>query len=263
MSDELRASIRASTHLASQVRAESSRSTGGKVCGYDTKGQLIEAEAVIVREIFARTADSESMRTIANDLDARGVPSPGGTQRDFEERAVNRPARVEQIAMGQGSRLRPPCSSRRTGNRMDTDRMPDPDRRTNLVQRTSADEGECDRPEGGQRGATLCLIGAAELRAMRTPDGYARNERLPLRPLHIQPGRRSSVLDLSLFVVIQASHARNFPDREAAGNRRVQVSPGSPGTLCRAICVAPLRPVARRRAFGRTEINPGTTQACA
>jgi hypothetical protein len=62
--DELRASIRARTHSALQMRAENNRSTGGKVYGYDTKGQVIDAEAAIVREIFARTADGESMCTM-------------------------------------------------------------------------------------------------------------------------------------------------------------------------------------------------------
>ena len=47
---------------------------------------MIEAEAVIVREIFARTADGESMRTIANDLNAHGVASPGATWNRSERR---------------------------------------------------------------------------------------------------------------------------------------------------------------------------------
>jgi site-specific DNA recombinase len=86
MSDELRASIRARTHSALQMRAENNRSTGGKVYGYDTKGQVIEAEADIVREIFTRTAHGDSMRTIANDLNARGAPSPGATWNRSERR---------------------------------------------------------------------------------------------------------------------------------------------------------------------------------
>ena len=77
MSDEFRASIRARTHSALQMRAATGRSAGGKVYGYDRAGQVIEAEACIVRDIFRRTAAGESMRTIANDLNSRGVPSPG------------------------------------------------------------------------------------------------------------------------------------------------------------------------------------------
>jgi DNA invertase Pin-like site-specific DNA recombinase len=56
MSDELRASIRARTHSALQMRAQNNRSTGGKVYGYDSAGQVIDAEAAIVRQIFERTA---------------------------------------------------------------------------------------------------------------------------------------------------------------------------------------------------------------
>ena len=37
-------------------------------------------------------------------------------------------------------------------------------------------------------------------------------------------------------------HASNSSDGGAGGNRQVQVSPGTPGTLCRAICVAQLGP---------------------
>src|ERR1700730_1241242 len=68
MSDELRAGIRVRTHSALQMRATTGRPTGGKVCGYDPAGQVVEAEATIVREIFGRTAAGESMRTVTNDL---------------------------------------------------------------------------------------------------------------------------------------------------------------------------------------------------
>lgn len=45
------------------------RSTGGKVCGYDSDGQALEAEAAIVREIFQRFARGEAMKSIARDFD--------------------------------------------------------------------------------------------------------------------------------------------------------------------------------------------------
>jgi site-specific DNA recombinase len=90
MSDELRASIRARTHSALQMRAQSNRSTGGKVYGYDSAGEVIDAEAEIVRQIFERTAYGESMRTIANDLNASGVPSPGAMWKRSERRRDGR-----------------------------------------------------------------------------------------------------------------------------------------------------------------------------
>jgi site-specific DNA recombinase len=77
MSDEFRASIRARTHSALHMRARDGRPTGGKAYGYDAAGQVLEAEAAIVREVFARSAAGESTRSIANDLNVRGVPSPG------------------------------------------------------------------------------------------------------------------------------------------------------------------------------------------
>jgi site-specific DNA recombinase len=77
MSDELRAGIRVRTHSALQMRATLGRPTGGKLYGFDSGGSAIEAEAVVVREIFARFADGESMKAIARDLNVRRVPSPG------------------------------------------------------------------------------------------------------------------------------------------------------------------------------------------
>ena len=67
------------THSALQMRALEGRPTGGKVYGYDANLQPLESEAVIVREIFRRFANGESMKSIARDLNARGVPSPGST----------------------------------------------------------------------------------------------------------------------------------------------------------------------------------------
>jgi site-specific DNA recombinase len=77
MSDELRAQIRVRTHLSLETRAKSAQPTGGKAYGYDSGGQIIEAEAEIVREVFQRYADGEALRAIASDLNARRIPSPG------------------------------------------------------------------------------------------------------------------------------------------------------------------------------------------
>jgi DNA invertase Pin-like site-specific DNA recombinase len=56
MSDELRANIRARTHSALQMRASGGRPTGGKVYGYSSGGEVVEAEAEVVRESFGRSA---------------------------------------------------------------------------------------------------------------------------------------------------------------------------------------------------------------
>jgi hypothetical protein len=68
------------------MRANAGRATGGTVYGYDSKGQVIEAEAAIMREIFERTANGDPMRVITNDLNARGVPSPGAKWNRTERR---------------------------------------------------------------------------------------------------------------------------------------------------------------------------------
>lgn len=78
MSDEMRASIRARTHSALQMRAINRKPTGGRVYGFTAEGEPAP-EAVIVREIFQRAADGEPLRSIAADLNVRGVPSPGAT----------------------------------------------------------------------------------------------------------------------------------------------------------------------------------------
>src|SRR5690606_15225566 len=67
MSEEFRTMIADRTRSALEMRATDGRPTGGKA--YD--------DPAIVREIFQRFADGESLRSIANDLNRRGVPSPG------------------------------------------------------------------------------------------------------------------------------------------------------------------------------------------
>lgn len=87
MSEEFRASIAARTHSALDMRAREGRATGGKCYGYGKGGEVVEAEAAIVREIFARVAAGEAQQAICADLNARGVPAPGSTWRRSERRA--------------------------------------------------------------------------------------------------------------------------------------------------------------------------------
>jgi site-specific DNA recombinase len=82
MSEELRASIRDRTHSALEGRARARKPTGGRAYGYGPDGLPAEPEATVALEVFTRFAAGESMRSIASDLNARGVPSPGaGWQR--------------------------------------------------------------------------------------------------------------------------------------------------------------------------------------
>lgn len=87
MSEEFRAQIAARTHSALQMRAQQDRPTGGRAYGYDNSGAVIEAEAAIVREIFSRAAGGEPQRSIAGDLNTRGVPSAGANWRRKPGRA--------------------------------------------------------------------------------------------------------------------------------------------------------------------------------
>jgi len=87
MSEEFRAQIAARTHSALHMRAQQDRPTGGRAYGYDNNGVVIEAEAAIVREIFARAADGEAQRSIAADLNTRGVPFAGASCRRKPGRA--------------------------------------------------------------------------------------------------------------------------------------------------------------------------------
>ena len=66
------------THAALESRAKDHRPTGGKCYGYRDH-EIHEPEAAIVREIFERYADGASCRTIAIELNERGIPSPGSS----------------------------------------------------------------------------------------------------------------------------------------------------------------------------------------
>ena len=79
MSEEFRASIASRTHSALDMRAREGRATGGKCYGFSNKGEVIEAEAAIVREVFERAANGEAQKAIAENLNSRGVPAPGAS----------------------------------------------------------------------------------------------------------------------------------------------------------------------------------------
>lgn len=85
MSEAYRSSIARRTHSALDMRARQGRPTGRVAYGYAD-----EAQAAVVREIFARFAAGESMRQIAGDLNARAVPSPGATWQREIRRADGR-----------------------------------------------------------------------------------------------------------------------------------------------------------------------------
>lgn len=67
MSADMRAGIASRTHSALELRARDGRPTGGKAFG----------DVELVREIFGRFAEGESMFAIASDLNRRAIPSPG------------------------------------------------------------------------------------------------------------------------------------------------------------------------------------------
>src|SRR5260370_30542832 len=59
------------------MRAKAQQKTGGRPYGYGTDRRPVEPQASIAREVFSRYAGGETMLTIADDLNGRGVPSPG------------------------------------------------------------------------------------------------------------------------------------------------------------------------------------------
>jgi site-specific DNA recombinase len=85
--EAFREMIRDRTYTALESRAKEQRPTGGKTYGFDSSGAIIEAEAVVVRGIFGRFSTGASCRTIAAELNARAVASPGSTWRRTERRS--------------------------------------------------------------------------------------------------------------------------------------------------------------------------------
>jgi site-specific DNA recombinase len=79
--------IKDRTFAALESRAHARKPTGGRAFGY-VENHVHEDQAKIVREIFNRFADGESCRSIAGNLNARGVPSPGSTWKRTERRTA-------------------------------------------------------------------------------------------------------------------------------------------------------------------------------
>lgn len=73
------------THAALESRAHRGEKTGGKCYGY-RDGEIVEAEAEIVRWIFKEYAAGNSPRWIAAELNRRGVPSPGSSWKRTQRR---------------------------------------------------------------------------------------------------------------------------------------------------------------------------------
>lgn len=78
-SEHYRREIGRRTRRGLEGRARQQKTTGGRAYGYETVGDtlvVVPERAAIVREIFERFAGGESLRRIAADLNARGIPSP-------------------------------------------------------------------------------------------------------------------------------------------------------------------------------------------
>lgn len=76
--------LSAKTKRGMHSNAEKGLATGSRTYGYRSApgGELtiVEAEAAVIREIFARYGAGETGRAICADLNSRGVPSPAGGQ---------------------------------------------------------------------------------------------------------------------------------------------------------------------------------------
>jgi site-specific DNA recombinase len=76
--EAFREMVKDRTYAALESRAKEKRATGGHAYGYHD-GKVDKGEACIVQEIFGRFAEGASCRTIAADLNARRIPSPGAS----------------------------------------------------------------------------------------------------------------------------------------------------------------------------------------
>lgn len=82
--------VRARTYSALEMRAQQRKPTGGKTYGYGKDRLPCEPEASIVREVFWRFSQGDSMKAIATDLNARAVPSPGASWKRKKRRQDGR-----------------------------------------------------------------------------------------------------------------------------------------------------------------------------
>ncbi len=85
--EAFREMVKDRTYAALDSRAKEKRATGGRAYGY-RDGKVDKGEAYMVREIFGRFGDGASCRTIAADLNARRIPSPGSSWNRTERRAA-------------------------------------------------------------------------------------------------------------------------------------------------------------------------------
>ena len=85
--EAFREMVKDRTYAALESRAKDKRPTGGRAYGY-RDGKVHEPEARIVREIFGRYAEGASTRSIAAELNRRGVPSPGSMWKRSERRSI-------------------------------------------------------------------------------------------------------------------------------------------------------------------------------
>lgn len=83
-----RALISRRTREGHEVRARKGLVTGGSCYGYrnvrgpeGVRHEIVEAEAAVIRDAFARRAAGASLREIAHELNRRGVASPSGRKR--------------------------------------------------------------------------------------------------------------------------------------------------------------------------------------
>ncbi len=85
--EAFREMVKDRTYSALESRAREGKATGGRAYGY-RDGKVDKGEAYIVREIFGRFADGASCRTIAAELNARRIPSPGSAWHRTDRRAT-------------------------------------------------------------------------------------------------------------------------------------------------------------------------------
>ncbi len=83
--EAFREMVKDRTYAALESRAKENRPTGGRAYGY-RDGAIDQDESRIVLEIFRRFADGASCKTIASELNARGIASPGSSWKRTERR---------------------------------------------------------------------------------------------------------------------------------------------------------------------------------
>lgn len=90
--------------------AQSGKAHGPLGYGYDENQHIIPAEADVIREVARRIIDGDSLYSIATDLNARLIPTPGSGKWDARrvERAVGRDERSGLVALINAARASEP-----------------------------------------------------------------------------------------------------------------------------------------------------------